>query len=138
MNFSLTFRADYMFRVIGILTMFGEKTPVDETADKLRIMVKELEEHGFVGRRRMNSWMHWYLETAWFLFSCFPKTKVEDARAEWEWITRPEGEFSDVAGAMYDSLVEEQGSGRVYKERSAEELVRMIDMFSQPWSTRRC
>lgn len=133
----LTFRVDYFFRTIAILTMTGEKPQDDDLAENLRTMVMELKDHGIVGRDRMKSWMHWYLETAWFVMSCFPKTKVYDARAEWEWITRPESEFRDVAGALYDMLAEVQGpAGGVHKEPSAEDYRRMVDMLSQPWSTR--
>jgi hypothetical protein len=102
----LTFRVDHFFRTIAILTMTGESPQNDDLTDSLRTMVMELKEHGIIGRERMKSWMHWYLETAWFVMSCFPKTKVYDARAEWEWITRREGEFRDVGGALYDLLAE--------------------------------
>ncbi|KAJ4369280.1 hypothetical protein N0V86_009111 [Didymella sp. IMI 355093] len=118
----LTFRIDYFFRTIAILALTGEKPQNDNTAEKLRSMVAELEEHGIVGRERTKSWMHWYLETAWFVMSCFPKTKVYDAHAEWQWIVRLEGEFSDVAGALYDLLVEQQGAaGHVREEPSTDD-----------------
>lgn len=117
--------------------MYGEKAHPDPSAEKLRTMVQELSSHGIVGRKRLKSWMHWHVETAWFVFSCVPKTKVEDARVEWEGITRADGEFSDVAGAVYDLLAEVQGpQAQVFGQRGAEELVRMMDMLSQPWSTR--
>ena len=67
------------------------------------------------------------------MVSCFPKTKVYNARTEWEWITRPEGEFRDVEGALYDLLAEEQGlAGHVHREPSAEDYRQLIDMLSQP------
>ena len=48
----LTFRVDYFFCTIAILTMTGE-IQNDDLAENLRTMVMELKEHGIIGRERM-------------------------------------------------------------------------------------
>ncbi|KAF3044250.1 hypothetical protein E8E11_008195 [Didymella keratinophila] len=117
----LTPRVDYFFRTTAILTVTGG-TQNDGLAEDLRSMVLELKQHGI---------------TTWFVMSCFPKTKVYDARAEWAWVTWIEGEFRDVASALHELLAEEQGpAGRVHREPSAKDYRRATDMLSQPWSVR--
>lgn len=109
----LTFRAGDLFRTIAHLTIwyFGPPSPQCAHTRKLRAMVTELERLGIRGYERTKAWTVWYVETARFVFECESKVKAEYCRAGMDWMVRPEGEFRNVAGALYEVLAEDLGFG---------------------------